>query len=156
MRHMHKLCGLVVVIPLLVGLVLSARPSPRQAAIGFHLSGRYLLDANGNNLAMRGISHAHTWYPSQTGAFADIVNASANTVRVVLSGERWTKNDASDVANVVQAATAVGSSIWIWSPPSILPGEPPGARASSPAPTACSRHRRRLRSTAAATLVSPT
>ena len=51
---------------------------------------------------MRGVNHAHTWYPTQTSAFADIKALGANTVRVVLSsGDRWTKNDAADVANVI-------------------------------------------------------
>ncbi|MFW6725011.1 glycoside hydrolase family 5 protein, partial [Streptomyces sp. MAR4 CNY-716] len=51
---------------------------------------------------MRGVSHAHTWYPNQTGSIGDIKDKKANTVRVVLSsGDRWTKNSASDVANVI-------------------------------------------------------
>jgi mannan endo-1,4-beta-mannosidase len=83
--------------------ILVAWPSRTQAATGFHISGRYLLDANGSNFIMRGINHPHTWYPTQTSSFANIKAASANTIRVVLSGGgRWTKNDATDVANVIQ------------------------------------------------------
>jgi mannan endo-1,4-beta-mannosidase len=94
---------------LLVVLALSwmAGPAQSQTPAGFHISGRNLLDANGNNFVMRGISHPHTWYPAQTSAFADIKNAAANTVRVVLSsGARWTKNSASDVANVIDLCKA--------------------------------------------------
>ncbi len=69
---------------------------------GFHVSGRYLLDANGNKFIMRGINHPHNWYPSQTSSFRNIKDKGANTVRVVLSsGSRWTKSTAGDVANVI-------------------------------------------------------
>jgi mannan endo-1,4-beta-mannosidase len=84
-----------------------AAPGPAQAAEeaaqGFHVSDGRLLDANGNDFVMRGVNHAHTWYPGRTGqALRDIKALGANTVRVVLSsGDRWTKNDTADVANVV-------------------------------------------------------
>jgi mannan endo-1,4-beta-mannosidase len=98
---MKRMTSLFVLAALLLSL-LALPAGPSQAATGFHISGRNLLDANGNNFIMRGINHAHTWYPAQTSAFANIKNAAANTVRVVLSsGARWTKNDASDVANVI-------------------------------------------------------
>ncbi|MDQ0368319.1 cellulase family glycosylhydrolase [Catenuloplanes indicus] len=75
---------------------------PAHAAAGFTVSGGRLLDANGNAFVMRGINHAHTWYPAQTGSFANIKATGANTVRVVLaSGQRWTRNEASDVAGVI-------------------------------------------------------
>jgi mannan endo-1,4-beta-mannosidase len=93
---------------LAVVLALSWIAGPAQSQTdGFHISGRYLLDANGNNFVIRGISHAHTWYPGQTSAFGHMKNAKANTVRVVLSsGARWTKNSASDVANVIALCKA--------------------------------------------------
>ncbi|MFI9571723.1 cellulase family glycosylhydrolase [Microbispora rosea] len=72
-----------------------------QAATGLHVSGTKILEANGNQFIMRGTSHAHTWFPSQTSSFANIKSLGANTVRVVLSGGRWTANAASDVANVI-------------------------------------------------------
>ena len=69
---------------------------------GFHVSGRYLLDANGNNFIMRGINVPHNWYPEQTSQFQNTKAKGANTVRVVLSsGQNWPKNSASDVANVI-------------------------------------------------------
>ncbi|MEU4536687.1 cellulase family glycosylhydrolase [Streptosporangium sp. NPDC023825] len=74
---------------------------PAHAATGLHVSGTRILEANGNAFVMRGTSHAHTWYATQTGSFADIKSLGANTVRVVLSGGRWTANGAADVANVV-------------------------------------------------------
>ncbi|MEV4759970.1 cellulase family glycosylhydrolase [Micromonospora sp. NPDC049559] len=85
----------------LVTAVLVMTPSAHAAA-GFTISNGRLLDANGNQFIMRGVSHAHTWYPSQTGSFANIKSLGANAVRVVLSsGARWTQNSASDVANVI-------------------------------------------------------
>ncbi len=50
---------------------------------------------------MRGVNHEHTWFTNQTSSFANIKAPGANTVRVVLSGGRWTANSATDVANVV-------------------------------------------------------
>ncbi|SNT29262.1 mannan endo-1,4-beta-mannosidase [Asanoa hainanensis] len=75
--------------------------SPARAATGFTVTNGRLYDANGTEFVMRGVSHAHTWYQSQTRAFADIKATGANTVRVVLSGGRWPANSASDVSNVV-------------------------------------------------------
>ncbi|KAB8196663.1 cellulase family glycosylhydrolase [Nonomuraea phyllanthi] len=74
---------------------------PASAATGIHVSGTKILEADGQEFVMRGTSHAHTWYATQTKAFADIKSLKANTVRVVLSGGRWTANSVSDVANVV-------------------------------------------------------
>jgi mannan endo-1,4-beta-mannosidase len=80
--------------------VLSALvPNAAHAADGgFHIANGRLLDANGNDFIIRGISHPHAWYPQRTSAFADIKVAGANSVRVVLSGGRW---PVSDVANVI-------------------------------------------------------
>jgi mannan endo-1,4-beta-mannosidase len=63
---------------------------PAQAAVGLHVSGSKVVEANGTTFVMRGTSHAHVWYPGQTGSFAGIKSLGANTVRVVLgSGKRW-------------------------------------------------------------------
>src|SRR3954471_2304424 len=74
---------------------------PASAAVGLHISGRNIVEANGQTFVMRGVSHEHTWFASQTGSFADIKRLGGNTVRVVLSGGRWTANSVTDVANVV-------------------------------------------------------
>lgn len=69
---------------------------------GFSVNNGTLLDANGNPFIMRGINHPHTWYTQNTSAFADIAQTGANTVRVVLStGGQWTRNNGSDVTNVI-------------------------------------------------------
>jgi mannan endo-1,4-beta-mannosidase len=74
---------------------------PAYAATGLHVSGRTIVEAGGQPFVMRGVNHAHTWYTNQTDSFADIKAKGANTVRVVLSGGRWTPNSAADVANVI-------------------------------------------------------
>jgi len=78
------------------------RSISNAAVTGFHVSGRNLLDANGNNFIMRGVSHPHNWYLGQTSSLTNIKAMRANTVRVVLSsGKLWPKNGAADVANVI-------------------------------------------------------
>ncbi|WP_144126925.1 cellulase family glycosylhydrolase [Catellatospora sichuanensis] len=74
--------------------------SPADAAVGLHISGRNIVEANGQNFIMRGVNHEHVWFTGQTSSFANIKAAGANTVRVVLgSGKRW--GPSTDVANVI-------------------------------------------------------
>ena len=73
---------------------------PADAAVGLHVSGRNIVEANGQTFIMRGVNHAHVWFTNQTSSFADIKALGANTVRVVLgSGKRW--GPSTDVANVI-------------------------------------------------------
>jgi len=74
---------------------------PAHAATGIRVSNGRLVEANGQKFIMRGISHEHVWFPGQTSSFANIKATGANTVRVVLSGGRWTANSPTDVANVI-------------------------------------------------------
>ncbi|WP_188194241.1 cellulase family glycosylhydrolase [Nonomuraea sp. SYSU D8015] len=99
---MRKRLGLVAAafLSLLVSMLI-VPAAPAHAAVGLRVSGTRIVEANGNAFVMRGVSHAHTWYTSQTSSFAAIKSLRANTVRVVLSGGRWPANGASDVANVV-------------------------------------------------------
>ncbi|WP_030147146.1 MULTISPECIES: cellulase family glycosylhydrolase [unclassified Streptomyces] len=89
----------------LLGLLLSflSLGTPAHAApTGFRIENGRLLEASGNDFVMRGVNHAHTWYPDRISSLAHIKAKGANTVRVVLSsGDRWTRNDTADVANVV-------------------------------------------------------
>ncbi|SOD81203.1 mannan endo-1,4-beta-mannosidase [Streptomyces sp. 1222.2] len=77
--------------------------TPAHAAPpGFRIENGRLLERSGNDFVMRGVNHAHTWYADRIGSLAHIEAKGANTVRVVLSsGDRWTRNDTADVANVV-------------------------------------------------------
>ncbi len=83
------LIGIVAII-LATMFVVHSLPVTRSAhaagAVGFHISGRNLLDVNGNNFIMRGISHGYAWYLSQNSSFPNIKATGANTVRVVLNG----------------------------------------------------------------------
>ncbi|MET7395904.1 cellulase family glycosylhydrolase [Dactylosporangium sp. NPDC005572] len=104
MRKRFTLAG-AAVLALVVSVLVAVQPA--QAAIGFTVSNGRLYDANGNEFVMRGVSHAHAWYPSQTSSFANIKALGANALRVVLAtGDRWTKNDTADVANVVSLCKA--------------------------------------------------
>ncbi|MFV0137559.1 cellulase family glycosylhydrolase [Streptomyces sp. HMX87] len=74
-----------------------------RAASGFRVGDGRLLDANGEDFVMRGVNHAHAWYPTRTPrALKDIKALGANSVRVVLAtGDRWTRTEAADVAAIV-------------------------------------------------------
>ncbi|MER7399635.1 cellulase family glycosylhydrolase [Streptomyces sp. NPDC000151] len=78
-------------------------PTETRTAPGFHVADGRLLDANGEEFVLRGVNHAHAWYPTRTAqALKDVKALGANSVRVVLAtGDRWTKNDTADVAAVV-------------------------------------------------------
>ncbi|AQS65900.1 cellulase family glycosylhydrolase [Streptomyces pactum] len=94
------LLGLVVVGALCPAAALARSPGPQAA--GLHISDGRLLEGNGNDFVMRGVNHAHTWYPGETQSLADVKALGANTVRVVLSdGHRWSENSPEDVAAVV-------------------------------------------------------
>jgi mannan endo-1,4-beta-mannosidase len=71
-------------------------------ATGIRVSNGRVYEANGNEFVMRGVNHAHTWYPERTGAIADIAAKGANTVRIVLSsGDRWTRTSTEQVASLI-------------------------------------------------------
>jgi len=92
----------IVLAATLVAIVASLLVSvqPASAAVGLRVSGRNIVEANGQTFVMRGVNHHHVWSPSQTSSFANIKAKGANTVRVVLgSGQRW--GPSNDVANVI-------------------------------------------------------
>lgn len=73
---------------------------PASAAVGLHVSGRNIVEANGQTFIMRGVNHEHVWFTNQTSSFANIKALGANTVRVVLgSGKRW--GPSTDVGNII-------------------------------------------------------
>lgn len=99
------LLGIVVLGTL--GPTAAHAQSPSDVATGLHISDGRLLEGNGNDFIMRGVNHAHTWYPGETQSLADIKALGANTVRVVLSdGYRWTKNSPAEVAGIVAQCKA--------------------------------------------------
>ncbi|NNN30075.1 cellulase family glycosylhydrolase [Streptomyces sp. S3(2020)] len=106
-RLVTVLLGLVVLGALCPAAALAQAEPPGIQATGLHISNGRLLEGNGNDFVMRGVNHAHTWYPNETQSLADVKALGANTVRVVLAdGHRWTANSAADVANVVSQCKA--------------------------------------------------
>ncbi|HEY1175400.1 MAG TPA: cellulase family glycosylhydrolase [Phytomonospora sp.] len=107
-----RLTALGALLALVVSLLVLVPPTtavaePQAAATGFHISGRNLLDANGNAFVMRGTSHPHVWYQGETASYGEIAGLGANTVRVVLgSGQRWGPSPAADVAAVIAQCKA--------------------------------------------------
>ncbi|WP_410657282.1 cellulase family glycosylhydrolase [Amycolatopsis sp. lyj-112] len=94
----------LAIVTALMAATLCLPVTASAAPTGFRVSGGKLYESNGAEFVMRGVNHAHTWYQQQTSALADTKALGANTVRVVLaSGQRWTKNDTADVANVVSS-----------------------------------------------------
>lgn len=122
-----------------LGLVVlgAAGPTPAQAqaqspttraATGLHISNGRLVEGNGNDFIMRGVNHAHTWYPGETQSLADVKALGANTVRVVLSnGHRWSRNSPEDVAAVITQCKA-NRLICVLEVP---PGRPPSTAAAT-------------------------
>ncbi|MEU1869926.1 cellulase family glycosylhydrolase [Streptomyces sp. NPDC019793] len=109
------LIGLAVVGVLCPGAALAqpsadraaADRSPGARAAGLHVSEGRLVEGNGNDFVMRGVNHAHTWYPGETQSLADVKALGANSVRVVLSdGHRWSENGPADVAAVIEQCKA--------------------------------------------------
>ncbi|MFC9889337.1 cellulase family glycosylhydrolase [Streptomyces pilosus] len=102
-RTVPRTAGLLAtLLGLLLPLLAVTTPAAHAAPTGFRVENGRLLEASGNDFVMRGVNHAHTWYADRIDALAHIKAKGANTVRVVLSsGDRWTRNDASDVADVV-------------------------------------------------------
>ena len=97
---MKKRLSILVVAVLAVAASVLVYAQPAAAAVGLRISGRNIVEANGQTFIMRGVNHPHVWFTNQTGSFANIKALGANTVRVVLgSGKRW--GPSTDVANVV-------------------------------------------------------
>ncbi|MER6012142.1 cellulase family glycosylhydrolase [Streptomyces bluensis] len=106
-RTAPRVAAVVAALLSLLAPLLSLATPAQAAATGLHISNGRLLEGNGNDFVMRGVNHAHTWYPNQTQSLADVKTLGANTVRVVLAdGHRWTANSASDVANVISQCKA--------------------------------------------------
>ncbi|MFE7434089.1 cellulase family glycosylhydrolase [Streptomyces tendae] len=110
------LIGLVVVGALCPGAAVAQSPGGRAPAqgrsagapaAGLHIAEGRLLEGNGKDFVMRGVNHAHTWYPGETQSLADVKALGANSVRVVLSdGYRWSENGPEDVAAVIERCKA--------------------------------------------------
>jgi len=80
----------------------SAAAAEADAPPGIHVADGRVVEADGTDLVLRGVNHAHTWYKHTTPSFADIKATGANAVRVVLAnGVQWTKDTPAEVAQLV-------------------------------------------------------
>jgi mannan endo-1,4-beta-mannosidase len=91
------------VAALVLSLLVVAAPQAQAQQGGFSVSGRNLIDANGNNFIIRGTSHPDVWFSGERASYAEIAGLGANAVRVVLgSGHRgWGTSSAADVTTVI-------------------------------------------------------
>ncbi|MFD6421783.1 cellulase family glycosylhydrolase [Streptomyces sp. NPDC060198] len=106
-RALTALLGIILVGALAPATALAQTGSTAAATTGLHISNGRLLEGNGKDFVMRGVNHAHTWYPGETQSLADIKATGANSVRVVLSdGYRWTKNSPTEVAGIITQCKA--------------------------------------------------
>ncbi|MBI0385344.1 glycoside hydrolase family 5 protein, partial [Streptomyces albiflaviniger] len=74
-RSSAALLALLAVLFGIAGLGHTAHAEPARprapVATGLHISDGRLLEGNGNDFVMRGVNHAHTWYPGETRSLAD-------------------------------------------------------------------------------------
>ncbi|NUT54084.1 MAG: cellulase family glycosylhydrolase, partial [Saccharothrix sp.] len=97
MRSVFAMIGAAALV--VAGLGLAVQPQA-GAAVGLHVSGTRIVEANGQPFVMRGVNHPHVWFTGRTDSFADVKRLGANTVRVVLgSGKRW--GPSTDTAQVI-------------------------------------------------------
>ncbi|MEV5732898.1 cellulase family glycosylhydrolase [Streptomyces sp. NPDC052292] len=86
----------------LLGQLFGAPGTAQAATAGIHVSNGRVVEGNGSDFVMRGVSHAYVWYPGQTSAIGDIAAKGSNTVRVVLGGgNRWTKTSAAEISTII-------------------------------------------------------
>ncbi|GAA2335668.1 cellulase family glycosylhydrolase [Dactylosporangium salmoneum] len=102
MKRRLALAG-AALVAVAASIVVAAQPA--SAAVGLHISGRNIVEANGQTFVMRGVNHPHVWYTGQTSSFANVKALGANTVRVVLgSGKRW--GPSNDIPNIIALCKA--------------------------------------------------
>ncbi|MGC4065211.1 MAG: cellulase family glycosylhydrolase [Polyangiaceae bacterium] len=78
-------------------------------ATGFYVSGTKIYDSKCNPFVMRGVNYPYAWFTGQNtqARFAEIASTKANTIRVVLSGGRWTPTStAANVTSIISWAKA--------------------------------------------------
>ncbi|MEW2261070.1 cellulase family glycosylhydrolase [Streptomyces sp. NPDC047853] len=97
------------VLGLVVSLAGPTAGTAEAAPTGIRVGNGRVVEADGSDFVMRGVNHAHAWYPDRTAAsLADIAATGANTVRVVLSsGDRWTRTSATEVSSLIGRCKAV-------------------------------------------------
>jgi mannan endo-1,4-beta-mannosidase len=76
---------------------------PTHPASGLHVKDGRLVEANGQDLVLRGVNHTYSWYPNQTnGVLTAIKAAGANSARLTLTtGHRWPATPGADVSSAI-------------------------------------------------------
>lgn len=93
---------LLALLALVASPLILAHPAP--AAAGLRVKDGRLVEANGQDLVLRGVNHSYSWYANQTsGVFATIKAAGANSARLTLSIGHLFKpaTTAADVSSAV-------------------------------------------------------
>ena len=71
----------------------------KESVKGMYVEGRRLYDIGGNEIVLRGINHAHTWFKSSSEtAIPAIAETGVNSIRIVLAnGYQWEKDSLEDI-----------------------------------------------------------
>jgi mannan endo-1,4-beta-mannosidase len=97
--------ALTAVTAIVAAVVVAIQPA--HAAVGIRISNGRLVEGNGQQLILRGVNHAHTWYKGTTDSYPAIKAAGANAVRVVVSGGRWQPAETTqDITNIINLCKA--------------------------------------------------
>lgn len=102
------LIALVLALSVVAGCNQSAQVAkcvpitPPVVVHGLHIKAGRLVEADGNDLVLRGVNHGFAWHMVHDTTFRDIKAAGANSVRVALpTGYRWPAVSLADVKWVV-------------------------------------------------------
>lgn len=98
-RGLQAVCATLLV--LLASHLIPAHPAP--AAAGLRVKDGRLVEADGQDLVLRGVNHSYSWYAGQTGGVLTAIKAAgANSARLTLSiGHRWPATSAAEVSAAV-------------------------------------------------------
>ena len=96
-----KILGAGAAMAASLGMLLTPAAQAAPQEQGFSVEQGKIYDANGQEFIPQGVNLPYTWYQDEEASFADARAAGANTVRVVLSGQRWGTTTAAQVSHVI-------------------------------------------------------
>ncbi len=101
MKTTLKSCGMAAVLAAVLAVPAHADMMIRDGQV---------VESSGAPFVMRGINHAHLWFPNRTErALKDIAATGANTVRIVLgNGVRWNRTSERTVRQLIARSKAAG------------------------------------------------
>lgn len=82
----------------------------KESVKGMYVEGRRLYDIGGNEIVLRGINHAHTWFKSSSEtAIPAIAETGVNSIRIVLAnGYQWEKDSLEDINRLLEICKELG------------------------------------------------